>query len=303
MRILLSGATGLIGSALRAFLADRGHEIFSLTRSKAMRGPCAVYWNPLRAEADLGEFEGFDAWIHLAGENVAAGRWTRKRKRRLFQSRTRDTWLLSQIFLRLHSPPRVVIVASAVGYYGDRGEELLTEESPPGQGFLAELCGSWEAATRGIESRGVRTLHLRFGGVLDATRGMLARMLPVFRWGLGGIIGSGTQILSWIALEDVVASIDHLLQHEEVSGAVNLVSPHPVTQACFAKTLGSILHRPTWVHTPGWLLRLLLGQMARELLLASLNVRPKKLLESGYNFRYPELEGALRCVLRAVAED
>jgi uncharacterized protein (TIGR01777 family) len=297
LRILLSGSSGFIGSQLVDFLSLAGHEVIRLVREKNKRAKDAIFWDPGHGEVNKEDFEGFDAIIHLAGSGIANKRWTKKNKEQLFLSRCRDTWLLSQILCRLHRPPRTLICASAIGYYGDRKEEELTEESSRGEGFLADLCEKWEKATDAIENRGTRVVHARFGAVLGAKGGMLRKMLGPFRWGMGGRIGSGRQIVSWIGIDDLLGAITHCLMKEEISGPVNLVAPQPVTQAEFTRLLAKKVHRPAFCHVPATFLKLVLGEMANELLLSSQKVKPQKLLETGYPFRYPDLKTALDFVM------
>lgn len=294
MRILVSGSRGLIGSTLTAYLLAKGHQVFRLVRKKDSGQENAVYWNPEIGEANKEDFEGFDAVVHLAGENVFSFRWSTAKKDALFLSRCRDTWLLSQIMTRLNRPPKIVISASAIGIYGDRGNETLTESSPPGKGFLADLCTKWEEATASIEARGSRIVHTRFGMVLSPKGGALKKMLGLFRWGLGGRIGSGDQFVSWIAIDDVVGAIYHCLITHELSGPVNVVAPHPVTNAQFTHILAKWLHRPAFFHIPRWVLRLVLGEIADEVILPSAKVVPQRLIETGYPFKFPELEPCLR---------
>lgn len=296
MKVLVSGAGGLIGTGLVQSLRAQGNEVRCLKRGVA--GGDVISWDPEAGRLDARALEGLDAVVHLAGENIAAGRWTPARKQRILASRVRGTWLLSQTLAQLARPPQVLICASAVGYYGDRGAEELREDSPPGQGFLAEVCRAWEEAAEPARAAGVRTIHLRFGMVLSAAGGALARMLPPFRLGLGGRIGNGQQYLSWINLDDAVRALGHLLEHPDLSGPFNAVSPHPCTNAEFTRALGQVLHRPTVFPVPVWVLRLVLGEMARELLLASTRAVPARLLESGFRFEHPELVGALRYLLR-----
>jgi uncharacterized protein (TIGR01777 family) len=240
--------------------------------------------------------QGLDAAVHLAGESIAQ-KWTPESKVRILKSRARGTRLLSESFARLTQPPRVFLCASAIGYYGNRGDEILTEENASGSGFLAEVCREWEAACESATRKGIRVVNLRIGVVLSPTGGVLGRMLSPFRLGLGGRIGSGKQYMSWIAIDDLVAVILHALTCDKLSGPVNAVAPNPVTNFEFTKTLGRVLRRPTVFPVPAWAARLALGEMANDLLLASARVEPTRLASSGYEFQYPELEGALRHVL------
>lgn len=297
MKILVTGSTGLIGSALVPFLTTGGHNVVRLVRSKPKPGAAEVYWDPGAGNIDTAGLEGLDAVVHLAGENIAAGRWTTAQKARIRDSRVRGTRLLCESLVRLAQPPKVLVCASATGYYGDRGEEVLQEESPPGSGFLAEVCRAWEAATEPAVQRATRVVHLRIGVVLSRAGGALAKMLLPFRLGAGGTLGSGKQYWSWIALDDVVGAIHHALMTDALQGPVNVVAPHAVTNREFTKTLGSVLARPTLFPMPGFAVRLAFGEMADDLLLASTRVEPKQLLATGYAFRYPKLEDALRHLL------
>jgi uncharacterized protein (TIGR01777 family) len=293
-RILVSGASGLIGRALILALQSEGHQVVRLVRSKEQEGRDAIFWDPAHAQFSKSSLEGFDAVIHLAGEGITDGRWTSQKKKRLFVSRCRDSWVLSQALSHLEHPPKVVLCASAVGFYGNRPGEVLTESSIPGTGFLPDLCVQWEKAMQSIQARGARVVHLRFGAVLSFSGGMLKKLLLPFKLGLGGKLGSGKQILSWIALSDVVGATLHILSTPSIHGAVNVVSPYPVTQAEFAQTLARHLHRPAWVPLPAWLLRLAFGELADEVLLASAHVVPEKLIQSGYSFKCSELANSLR---------
>lgn len=297
MKVLVSGSTGLIGSALVRDLAGEGHTVTRLVRPSSERGKNAVLWDPEKGPVDQEGFEGHDAVVHLAGENIAGSSWTAKRKALIRDSRVRGTQFLCETLSRLTRPPGTLVCASAVGYYGDRGRELLREDSPPGKGFLPAVCREWEEVTGEIARTGVRVVNLRIGMVLSAEGGALAKMLPAFRAGAGGRIGSGEQYISWIALPDLVGVICHVLATDSLKGAVNAVTPHPVTNREFTKTLGRILGRPTIAALPVFAARLLFGEMANELLLASTRVEPAKLLVSGYRFRFPELEGAMRFLL------
>ena len=243
------------------------------------------------------QLEGQDAVVHLAGENIAGAPWSQERKKTIRDSRVVGTRFLCDSLLRLERPPETLVSASATGYYGDRGEEILREESGPGEGFLAEVCRDWEEATGEAVRKGMRVVNLRIGMVLSAEGGALAKMLPTFRAGAGGRVGSGRQYMSWIALPDLVDAIRHAIATDSLRGPVNAVSPHPVTNREFTKTLGHVLGRPTVAFLPAFAARLLFGEMADELLLASARVEPAKLLASGYRFRLPEVEGAIRYLL------
>lgn len=297
MKILVTGASGLIGSALVPFLSAGGHDVIRLVRSEPKAGEAAVRWDPEAGTIDAAGLDGLDAVVHLAGENVAEGRWTAEKKRRIRDSRVKGTRLLCEALAGLARPPRVLVSASAVGYYGDRGDELLTEESPPGSGFLAGVAREWEAAAEPARRAGIRVVHPRMGAVLTPAGGALAKMLPPFRAGLGGRVGSGRQYLSWIAIDDLLGAILHLLVTEVLQGPVNVVAPRPVTSSEFAATLGRVLGRPARLAMPAFAARLAFGEMADEVLLASARVTPERLVASGYRFRYPELEGALRHLL------
>jgi uncharacterized protein (TIGR01777 family) len=298
-RILVSGSHGLIGSALVLQLEKLGHQVIRLTRSKEPREN-EITWNPEAGVIAQAELEGFEAIIHLAGENIASKRWTEEQKQKLFMSRVRDTWLLSKAISRLSQKPKTFISASACGFYGDRGEERLTEASSKGEGFLASVCEKWEDAILSLEKDGVRLVHPRFGIALSSNGGVLAKMLPIFRLGLGAKLGSGKQYMSWIALDDLACALVHILDHEEIKGAVNFCSPNPVPQEVFAKTLAKVLHRPAFLWLPAPLLRLIFGEMADELLLTSQNVYPEVLLKSGFHFEHPTLEEALSSLLFGV---
>lgn len=303
MKIIITGSNGLIGSALVAALRARGDEVTRLVREKtgATRadGTREVVWSPGRGELDAAELEGHDAAIHLAGDPIAEGRWTDEKKRRIRESRVQGTTLLAETLARLSAPPRVLVTASAVGYYGDRGEELLTETSAPGEDFLSEVCREWEASAAAAKTAGIRVVKMRFGVVLSGAGGALAKMLTPFKLGAGGKIGSGAQYMSWIALDDAVGAILHALEHEELEGAVNVVAPRAVTNAEFTKTLGGVLGRPTIFAVPAFAARLAFGEMADAALLASQRAEPAQLKATNYTFKYPELEGALRHALAA----
>lgn len=291
MRILISGAGGLVGSALTPALAAAGHEVARLVRRPAS-AENEVSWDPARGELDAAALDGFDAVVHLAGESIA-GRWGERRKARILTSRVDGTRLLAETLAAAQSPPVALICASAIGFYGDRGEKELDEESASGDGFLAEVCRRWESAADAARER-ARVVHLRLGMVLSAHGGALGKMLPPFRFGLGGVVGSGSQWVSWIAIDDLTAAVIHLLGDASLVGPVNLVASRPVTQRALTETLGRVLRRPTLVPMPAPVVWLAFGEMGRELLLASTRVVPRQLLESGFDFRFPELEDALR---------
>ena len=294
MRVVVTGSSGLIGSALISALSGE-HTLTRLVR----RTPRAAEarWDPDAGTLAPGALDGADAVVHLAGESVASGRWNAARKARIRDSRVKGTALLARAISALSPGPKVFISTSAVGYYGSRGDEVLDERSAPGHGFLADLTREWEAATRPAADAGTRVVTIRLGVVLSSRGGALATMLPSFRLGAGAAMGAGTQYMSWIAIDDVVGAIRHLLLTDAVAGPANLVAPEPVTNADFTRTLGRVLRRPTLLRVPASALRILLGEMADEMLLASTRVRPSRLLDSGYRFRHPALEGALRHVL------
>ena len=298
MKILVSGSHGLIGSALVSLLAGRGHRIIRLVRRLPAPGPQEAGWDPQARTIDGRALEGLDAAIHLAGESVARGRWTAAKKARIRESRVESTRLLARTLAGLTRGPRVLICASAVGYYGHRGDEILVEESAAGQGFLAEVCLAWEAAAEAARQAGIRVVHLRTGLVLTPTGGALAALLPLFRLGLGGRFGSGRQWMSWITLDDEVEAIALALGRNTLQGPVNLVSPHPVTNQEFTKALARVLKRPAVLAVPGAALRAVIGEAAGELL-GSQRAHPARLLAEGYTFRHPVLEAGLRHLLAA----
>ncbi len=294
MRVLVSGARGLVGTALTAVLRSGGHEVVALGRRPG--GPGTIVWDPIAGRLAARDLEGFDAVVHLAGEPIA-GRWTAARREAIRASRVEGTRLLSARLAELLRPPRVLVSVSAIGIYGDRGEESLDETSPPGTGFLADVCREWEAATAPAAARGIRVVMPRLGLVLAPGGGALARLLPAFRLGLGGPLGRGRAWWSWVALDDVVAVLERAARDEALAGPINLTAPHPVRNGEFARTLGRVLGRPARLPVPPPLLRVAFGEMARETLLAGARVHPARLLAAGHVFRFPELEGALRHLL------
>lgn len=293
LRVAVTGASGLVGSALVPFLTAGGHHVVRLVR-RAAEADDEIEWNPDEGRVDAARLEGIDAVVHLAGENVASGRWTHARKSRIRDSRVRGTRSLAGTLAGLDSRPKVLVSSSAVGYYGDRGDRQLDESSDAGTGFLADVCRDWEAATEEASRAGIRVVLLRTGVVLSAAGGALARMLPPFRWGVGGRLGDGRQFVSWIALDDLIGAIHFALTREELSGPVNATAPSPVSNERLTRTLAGLLRRPAVFPVPGWVLRAALGEMAEEMLLASTRVLPRRLESAGFVFRHPELEGALR---------
>lgn len=281
MKILLSGSSGLIGSYLKERFESDNHVVISLPRT---------YEDPI-------DFSGVKAVIHLAGESIATGRWTKEKKKKIENSRVSGTRQLSEQIRDSASKPDVFICASAIGYYGDRGNEILDEASAAGEGFLAEVCKKWESAATIAETAGIRTIRMRTGIVLSSTGGALKRMLPPFKLGAGGRLGTGRQYMSWISLEDMIAIIRYLVEDSTLSGPINLVSPNPVTNKEFTMTLGSVLNRPTFMPIPSLAAKMLFGEMADALLLASARVMPTKLIDAGYEFKYPTLRPALESIL------
>ncbi len=299
MKILLSGASGFIGSALVATLGDEGHEPVRLVRAEPRPGEPEIGWDPTAGRLDAASLEGFDAVVHLAGESIAEGRWTRAKKVRIRDSRVRGTELLARTLARLTDRPDVLISASAIGFYGDRGDEELDEQSPRGNGFVAEVCRQWEGASRMAGEAGIRVVQLRMGLVLSPTGGALAKMLPAFRLGLGGPLGSGRQYVSWITLDDLIDVVRHVIATDTLQGPVNAVAPQSVTNRELARALGRALRRPARVPVPGFALRAMLGEMADELLLASTRVLPRRLLDTGFRFGDADLADALARMLAA----
>jgi uncharacterized protein (TIGR01777 family) len=302
MDVVISGATGLIGSALARSLEADGHRVARLTRpqSKGERGD-TIAWDPAAGTIDTAALEGVDAVVNLAGAGIGDKRWTAARKQEVLDSRLQATGLLARTVAGLADPPPVFLSASAVGYYGNRGDELLTEDSAPGDDFLARLCVQWEDAARPAAAAGLRVAWIRTGLVLDARGGVLHRMLLPFKLGLGGRAGSGTQYRSWISLTDQVCAMRRILDDPSLGGPVDLTAPDPVTDAEFAATLARVLRRPAKLPTPTLPLKLLYGdELVQHLLLDGQRVLPEKLLASGYVFAHPELESALRAVLGKV---
>lgn len=295
--VAVSGASGLIGGALCAALAESGLTVRRLRRGATASGT-DVAWDPVAGTIDAEALEGVDAVVHLAGEGIGEKKWSEEQKRKILESRTKGTGLLAGALAALDHKPDVFVSASAIGYYGNRGAEELTEESPAGSDFLAEVCTQWEAAAAPAAAAGIRTVLVRTGIVLSPAGGALKRMVTPFKLGVGGRIGSGEQYMSWISLGDEVRAVEHILQEASLSGPVNLTAPHPVTNAEFTKTLGAVLGRPTVLPTPLFPLKAVYGaELVEHLLLDSQRVLPARLLASGFEFRHPTLEAALRAVL------
>lgn len=297
MKVLISGSHGLVGGALVKSLTTNGHECIRLVRHGRTVGAPEVEWHPEKGLIDKEQLEGIEAVVHLAGENIAEGRWTSEKKRAILESRVNGTVLLSETLATLKRPPAVFLSASAIGYYGNRGDELLTETSAPGSDFLAHVCQEWEKATTPAAEQGIRTVLARFGIILAEKGGALAKMLTPFQMGIGGRIGDGKQWMSWIALDDVVSAIQFMLHDRFVNGPVNFVAPNPVRNAEFTKALGSVLARPTFLPVPAFGVRLAFGEMADALLLASQKVEPAVLKARGFAFSWPRLELTLKHLL------
>jgi len=298
MKILITGASGLVGSALIPYLKSKGHEVVRLVRSQGVAAAGELSWEPEKGIASPAQLEGLTAVVHLAGENIAEGRWSDEKKARIRDSRVKGTRTIATALAQLDRPPKTLVSASAIGFYGDRGTEVLTEQSASGDGFLPEVCREWELSTRPAAEKGIRVVYLRFGMILSAEGGALAKMVTPFKLGVGGKVGSGEQYMSWITLDDVIGVIDYALNNEALHGPVNVVAPRPVTNLEFTKTMGQVLSRPTIFPAPAFALRLAFGEMADALLLSSTRVEPLRLKETGYIFQYPELEGALHHVLK-----
>ena len=295
MKVAIAGASVLVGSALIPVLKSMGASITRMVRSKPRAGE--LEWHPNNDELSPDTLSGFDTIINLAGENIAGGRWTDDQKRKIRESRINGTHLLSEAIARLSPKPRVFICASATGIYGDRDDEVLDEQSESGGGFLAGVCREWEEATKPAIQAGVRVVNLRLGPILAREGGMLAKLLTPFKMGMGGKVGSGRQYISWIAIDDVIQAIKLAIEDASIHGALNVVSPNPVTNEEFTKTLGHVLNRPTALAIPPFAARLAFGEMADEMLLASQKVIPKKLANAGFVFKYPELEPTLKHLL------
>jgi uncharacterized protein (TIGR01777 family) len=292
MQIAVSGASGLVGGCLVNELRSAGHRVVTLVR-RASSGAGEIHWDPARSELDPAAVEGIDAVVHLAGENIAGGRWSHDRKQAILESRVQGTSLLGRTLASLQRKPRVLVSASATGFYGNRGDEEVDENSPGGKGFLADVCREWEAATDTARDAGIRVVNLRIGMVLSAAGGALPRMLGPFKAGLGGVAGDGRQYISWIALEDLIGVILLAISDDRIAGPVNAVSPQPVTNREFVTTLARLIHRPSAVTLPAMAVKLMFGEMGQALLLEGHRVRPATLITRGFAFRFPDIESAL----------
>jgi uncharacterized protein (TIGR01777 family) len=287
-RILVTGASGFIGKAVVNHFKKQGYLVSRLVRHANQKAADTIYWNPINEEINLDDFEGFHTVVHLAGENIADKRWTDAKKEEIFLSRVRHTWLLAHALSRLKRPPKVFFSASATGYYGDRGNEILTEECRKGKGFLADVCAKWEGATEVLEQMKVRVIHGRFGIVLSKDGGMLKQLLPIYKWGFCGRLGSGKQWMSWIALEDLLGALEFTLT-QDVRGTFNFTSPHPVTNDDFTRQVAKIVHHRPFVPVPAWFLKMIFGEKGKELFLSSTRAVPKRLLEKGFKFQKGQL--------------
>ncbi|MCB9639955.1 MAG: TIGR01777 family protein [Myxococcales bacterium] len=294
LRVAISGASGLLGTALSAFLTTGGHEVVPLVRNKqAAATGKGIYWSPRSGEIDQEALEGFDVVVHLAGENIA-GRWTASKRKRILESREQSTQLLANALAKLTKPPKALLSASGINTYGDRGDEILTEESALGTGFLTDVCQAWEDGTQAAEDAGIRVAKMRIGAVITSAGGALAQMLLPFKMGVGGIVGSGHQYMSWIGLDDLLGAILHLMYQEKLSGVFNMVSPEPANNRDFTKALGKALHRPTIFPLPAFMINAIFGEMGKALLLDSVRAVPQRLLDSGFTFSAPAILDVLR---------
>ena len=298
MKVLVTGSTGLVGTAAIRELTGGGHQVLRLVRTEPANDQ-EVRWDPAVGSLDVAGLRGIEGFVHLAGDNIAEGRWTDAKKQRIRDSRVIGTSLLARALAGLEPRPKVMVAASAIGYYGDRGSDVMTEESAPGDDFLANACVEWEQAARPAADADIRVVNLRIGVVLSRDGGALGKALLPFKLGVGGVIGSGEQYISWIAIRDLAGIIRHALEDAGMSGPVNAVAPNPVTNRTYTKTLGRVLHRPTFFPMPAFAARLAFGEMADALLLSSTRVHPERLKAAGFAFQHPDLEGAVR---RAISD-
>lgn len=295
MKVLISGSSGFIGTELNRYLTERGAEVVRLLRKHAS-GKNNIFWNVESEKYNLQDFEGFDTVINLSGENIF-GLWTKSKKKKIVDSRLNTTSLLCKIFNQLKAPPKNFISASAIGYYGSRVDEVLDESSKMGEGFFPELSNKWEQTALKAQKYNIRVVNLRFGLVLSKSGGALSKMLTPFKLGIGGRIGDGNMYWSWISINDLLSAIEYIIEHNDIQGPVNMVSPNPVKNYEFTKILGDVLSRPTLISLPRFVIETLLGEMGREALLASTRVVPKKLHEHGFKFRNKELKSTFEEIL------
>lgn len=298
MKILISGASGLVGTHLIPTLKAKNHEIYRLVR-KTPEGGDEIRWDSEKgfSETERAKLENFDAVVHLAGDNVASENWSEEKKRKIRDSRVLGTRVLVDALKSLKNPPRIFVSASAIGFYGNREDEILTEDSARGEGFLPEVCDAWEMESEKAEEFGARVVMPRIGVVLAKDGGALEKMLTPFKFGVGGRVGSGKQWMSWITLEDLIGIIHFALENEKLSGVVNATAPNPATNAEFTKTFGKVLHRPAILPVPEFAVKLMFGEMGETLLLQGARVLPERLLENGFEFKFPNLEEAMKSVL------
>lgn len=298
MRILITGASGLVGTHLIPTLKAKGHEIFRLVR-KMPQSPDEIQWDAEHgfSDSERAKLENFHAVVHLAGDNVASENWSEEKKRRIRESRTVGTQVLVEALKQCTNPPKILVSASAIGFYGDRGDEILTEDSARGEGFFPDVCEEWEREARKATEFGARVVNPRIGIVLSKDGGALAKMLTPFKLGLGGVVGSGKQFMSWIAIDDLIKIFHFVLENEQLEGAINATAPNPVTNEEFTKTLGKVLNRPTILPVPAFGIKLLFGEMGEKLLLEGCRAIPQKLIDSDFSFDFPDLENCLRHVL------
>ncbi len=297
LTILISGASGLVGSALIPFLTTGGHRVIRLVRRYPLTGKDDVFWDPAKGVLNVDDINHIDAVVHLSGENIGEGLWTQAKKKKIVDSRVNGTRLISETLSKLKTPPDVLVCASAIGYYGNRGEQHLTEADGPGDDFISDVCSQWEKAAAPAIENGIRTVFMRIGVVLTPLGGALSKLLLPFKSGLGGKFGPGNQYMSWVHMDDVIGAIYHAFYDNRMNGPVNLVSPEHVTNLDFTRTLGRVLRRPTMASIPSHVIKLAFGQMGREVLLSSTRVTPKKLMDAGYAFRHPGLEASLKQML------
>jgi hypothetical protein len=295
-KIVITGASGVLGAALVPFLCTQGHSVKRMIR-KMPEQPDEAFWNPYHQEIDKQAFENIDTVIHLAGEYIGEGRWTPQKKKRIVGSRVKGTQFLAHTLCNLKKPPKTLICASAIGYYGNRGEEILTESSSKGSGFVSDVCEQWEKAAKPAIDAGIRVVFLRIGIVLTPRGGALERLLPVFKSGLGLTLGDGNQVISWISEDDFLGVVNHVIHHKKISGPVNVTSPHPVSQRDFSKSLANIFENPFSIRIPKWIITPIYGQMGNEVILSGNNAMPDKLMATNYSFLHPKLEDAFQHLL------